>query len=68
LEPFFFAEDVMWLQLYLSTQLEDHQSNVARFFREFLDKHFLGRCAGRDGPALWPLCSPHIMPLDIFLW
>jgi hypothetical protein len=67
------------LQLYLLSQLEDHQPNVvfqqdgapphwARIFREFLDMPFPGRCVGRDGPILWPPRSPDITPLDFFLW
>jgi hypothetical protein len=39
-----------------------------RIVREFLDIHFPGRWVGRDGPIPWPPRSPHITPLDFFLW
>jgi hypothetical protein len=65
------------LQLYLP-QLEHHQPDVvfhqdgappnwARVAPEFLDIHFPGRWAGRDGPIPWPPRSPDITPLDFFL-
>ena len=36
--------------------------------RRFLDAAFPNRWIGRDGPTLWPPRSPHINPLDFFLW
>jgi hypothetical protein len=84
--PFFFAEQIMtamtyldMLQVYLLSQLEDHQPDVmfqqegapplwARIVQEFLGMHFPGRCFGHDGPISWPARSPDITPLDFFLW
>ena len=35
--------------------------------REFLNKTFLNRWIGRDGPTPWPPSSPDITPLEFFL-
>jgi hypothetical protein len=67
------------LQLYVLSQLEDHQPTVvfqqdgpprhwAFLFREFIHMHFPGRCVGRDRPIPWPPRSPDITLLDFFLW
>jgi hypothetical protein len=34
----------------------------------FLDETFPGRWVGRGGPTVWPLRSPDLTPLDIFVW
>ncbi|PNF41080.1 hypothetical protein B7P43_G06220 [Cryptotermes secundus] len=36
--------------------------------RAFLDRTFLGRWIGRDGPMPWPPRSPDITLLELFLW
>jgi hypothetical protein len=36
--------------------------------QEFPHVHFSGRWVGHDGPILWPLRSPIVMLLDLFLW
>src|ERR1700761_6814771 len=84
-ETFFFAERAVtamtyldMLQMYLLSQLEDHQPNVmfqqdsgpqhwSHIVQEFLDMHFPGRWVGRDRPILWPPCSPDLMLLYLFL-
>jgi hypothetical protein len=39
-----------------------------RQIRYLLNRHFPGRWIGRRGPITWPPQSPHITPLDFFLW
>ena len=36
--------------------------------RDFLDETYSNLLIGRDGPTLWPPCSPDITPLKFFLW
>ena len=36
--------------------------------RGSLNATFPNRWIGRDGPICWPPHSPHLTPLDFFLW
>jgi hypothetical protein len=41
-----------------------HFGNV----RKYINTCFPGRWIGRTAPIAWPSCSPHLKPLDLFLW
>jgi hypothetical protein len=34
----------------------------------YLNRKFLGQWIGRCGPTAWPLHSPHLNPLNFYLW
>ncbi|GBN28044.1 hypothetical protein AVEN_71911-1 [Araneus ventricosus] len=63
------------LQLFIAPQLEEFRPRImfqqdgapphcGSLVRDFLDETFPDRWIGRDGPTLWPPCSPDITPLD----
>jgi hypothetical protein len=63
---FFLSTDDISGHLYISQSVVYEMSTVHE--RALLERAFLGRWIGRDGPVPWPPRSPDITPLAFFLW
>ena len=42
--------------------------HYTRYVREYLNESFPNRWLGRGGPVAWTPRSPHLTPLDYYLW
>jgi hypothetical protein len=43
-------------------------AHFSRAVRDVLSNTYRGRWIGRGGPTAWPPRSPHVNPLDLYLW
>ena len=42
--------------------------HFSRIARQYLNDHFPGKWIGRNGPVVWPPCSPDLNPIDFHVW
>jgi hypothetical protein len=43
-------------------------TTFSSFISEILEQHASRTMVGQHGPAAWPAYSPHLNPLDFYLW